>query len=488
MEALPIVLDHLLHPVTAVIISVTAVLFFGEIIPQAICSKHGLLIGRLMAWPVRILMLLTFPISWPISKLLDFVLGGEHSTLFRRSQLKALVSIHGHDEGFGGRLSKDEISIINGALDLTRKKAFMSMTPINKVFMLSTDQILDQATIDLMMSSKPYSRLPIYRGDDKKDILGLILVKEVLEYVTKYPNSLVSSLRIRPLPHLSASTPMYELLKLFRTGRAHMALLTQPLDDENGHQDDQGLDGNSPLLGAAGNTSHMPKQPSTPSKQVKLSALPPAELEMELQRRQERSPDRPLIDIDGHSTRDTIIDIKAEIDNSQALAGAPSPFGGIRTQISGLFGQGNASLIGGTDVASARGSDGDDDIDEMVPVPLIAKPGEPIGIITIEDVIEELMGFEVLDETDRFVDNEQMVTVEEARSEGDLTEAMKVVMALAERAMSAVVKTLNFAHHESSPRDGKKSTCAENRDLERRSAILHAAAIKKVSSSRMSVD
>lgn len=27
----------------------------------------------------------------------------------------------------------------------------------------------------------------------------------------------------------------------------------------------------------------------------------------------------------------------------------------------------------------------------MLPVPMIAAPGEPIGIITIEDVIEELM-------------------------------------------------------------------------------------------------
>ena len=30
-------------------------------------------------------------------------------------------------------------------------------------------------------------------------------------------------------------------------------------------------------------------------------------------------------------------------------------------------------------------------MDDLVPVPLIALPGEPIGIITIEDVIEELM-------------------------------------------------------------------------------------------------
>lgn len=37
MEALPIFLDALVPSFYAVLISVTAVLFFGEIIPQAIC-------------------------------------------------------------------------------------------------------------------------------------------------------------------------------------------------------------------------------------------------------------------------------------------------------------------------------------------------------------------------------------------------------------------------------------------------------------------
>jgi hypothetical protein len=39
MEALPLVLDRLADPLTAVLISVTVVLVFGEIVPQAVCSR-----------------------------------------------------------------------------------------------------------------------------------------------------------------------------------------------------------------------------------------------------------------------------------------------------------------------------------------------------------------------------------------------------------------------------------------------------------------
>jgi hypothetical protein len=54
---------------------------------------------------------------------------------FRRAQLKALVGLHSSDEGLGGTLSADEISIITGALDLTSKTAWAAMTPLDKVRM-----------------------------------------------------------------------------------------------------------------------------------------------------------------------------------------------------------------------------------------------------------------------------------------------------------------------------------------------------------------
>lgn len=227
-EALPLFLDRLADPFTAVLVSVTVVLIFGEIIPQAVCSRYGLLVGAYSAWFVNLLMIITLPLSWPIAKLLDLLLGSEHSALFRRSQLKALVDVHGHTAGFGGTLSKEEIHIISGALDLTQKTAMESMTPLDKVFMISADDRLDERALHNILLSG-HSRIPVHRHGNRKDIIGIILSKELV-LVNPEDQKRARDLCTRDLPRLHASTPMYDMLQLFETGRGHMALLVRPTD------------------------------------------------------------------------------------------------------------------------------------------------------------------------------------------------------------------------------------------------------------------
>lgn len=55
------------------------VLFAGEIIPQALCKSYALLIGNYCAGMVRVLCYAVGIISWPVSKVLDYVLGNEHT-------------------------------------------------------------------------------------------------------------------------------------------------------------------------------------------------------------------------------------------------------------------------------------------------------------------------------------------------------------------------------------------------------------------------
>ncbi|KAG2489018.1 hypothetical protein HYH03_012456 [Edaphochlamys debaryana] len=241
-EALPLFIDRLANPVAAVLLSVSVVLVFGEIIPQAVCSRYGLKVGAYSAWFVRLLMCLCSPVAWPIGKLLDFLLGPDHTALFRRAQLKALVDLHGSGAGFGGTLSEDEVHVIRGALDLTNKVASKSMTPLDKVFMLSTEDRLDERTLQAILMSG-HSRIPVHRESNRKALIGLILVKELV-LINPADMLPVSSLRLRELPRLAADTPMYDMLKLFETGKSHMAALTsQPGQGQGGGP---GEDGASP--------------------------------------------------------------------------------------------------------------------------------------------------------------------------------------------------------------------------------------------------
>nr|POE79171.1 duf21 domain-containing protein [Quercus suber] len=97
METLPIFLDHLVTAWGAILISVTLILLFGEIIPQSVCSRYGLAIGAAVAPVVRVLVFICFPVAYPISKLLDYLLGHGHVALFRRAELKTLVNMHGNE-------------------------------------------------------------------------------------------------------------------------------------------------------------------------------------------------------------------------------------------------------------------------------------------------------------------------------------------------------------------------------------------------------
>jgi CBS domain containing-hemolysin-like protein len=78
MQALPIFLDRMFNEWVAVILSVTFVLAFGEVMPQAICSRFGLAVGANMVWLVKILMWICFPVAYPVGLVISFPVDISH--------------------------------------------------------------------------------------------------------------------------------------------------------------------------------------------------------------------------------------------------------------------------------------------------------------------------------------------------------------------------------------------------------------------------
>lgn len=75
----------------AVIFSTIGIVILGEIIPQAICARHGLCIGAKTIWITKFFMVVTGAVSYPISKLLDVILGKELGQVYSRAKLEMLV-------------------------------------------------------------------------------------------------------------------------------------------------------------------------------------------------------------------------------------------------------------------------------------------------------------------------------------------------------------------------------------------------------------
>jgi len=230
MECLPLLLDRLLNPIAAIIISVSAILVFSEILPQALCKKYGLQIGASLAWLVHIMLFITWPVSYPAGKVLDWSLGSHGKAFFRRAELKEFVTLHGEAPEEQGAtesvLTTEECQVIHGALDMANKTAVTVMTPLEKIFSIPSEAPFDRILLQQIIESG-HSRVPVYDStteNDPRNIIGLILVKELLMYE---PNGSlkVKDCTVRSIDFLVAETPLYAVMQLFQMKRRHMAVV-----------------------------------------------------------------------------------------------------------------------------------------------------------------------------------------------------------------------------------------------------------------------
>ena len=131
-EAMPIVLDKLVNEVVAIVISVTVLLFFGEIIPQALCTgPNQMKIASILAPFTNCLMYVTYPLSYPIAKLMDYLIGVHGKNRFCDSDLKSIIELHVKE--MTSNVSANQIGFFTGSLDIMNKKIGELILPIDKV-------------------------------------------------------------------------------------------------------------------------------------------------------------------------------------------------------------------------------------------------------------------------------------------------------------------------------------------------------------------
>lgn len=230
-STLTILLDEVLPGgIYAVIASTLSIVIFGEIIPQAICSRHGLVIG---AWTIPLtltFMVLTFPLSFPLSLILNLILGKEVGAVYNRDQLLKLLDVtqDHHD------LVEDEVKIISGVLAYKEKLAEKVMTKFEDVYFVSVESVLDFKLMRDIYDSG-FSRIPIYEGE-RNNIVGLLYVRD-LAFVDPDDQTTVHAhmeFYKHELQFVWHDTKLGELMKVFVSGKCHIAIVQMVNNETEG--------------------------------------------------------------------------------------------------------------------------------------------------------------------------------------------------------------------------------------------------------------
>ncbi|XP_077425956.1 metal transporter CNNM1-like [Vanacampus margaritifer] len=202
----------------------------GEILPHSAASRHGLAMAARSIWLTRLLMVLSFPVSYPLSKLLDLILHQEISNFYTREKLLEMLRVTDpyHD------LLKEELNIIQGALELRSKTVEDVLTPLGDCFMLAADALLDFNTMTEVLQSG-YTRIPVYR-DARANIVDVLFVKD-LAFVDPddcTPLQTVTRFYRRPLHCVFSDTTLDAMLEDFKKGKSHLAIVQRVNNEGEG--------------------------------------------------------------------------------------------------------------------------------------------------------------------------------------------------------------------------------------------------------------
>jgi metal transporter CNNM len=173
------------------------------------------------------------PVAYPTALMLDWILGEDHGTVYKKAGLKTLVTLH---KSLGpspsDRLNQDEVTIISAVLDLKDKPVGSIMTPIKDVFTMSSDTVLDEATMDKILSAG-YSRIPIHAPGEPTNFVGMLLVKILITYDPEDCKK-VGEFPLATLPETREETSCLDIVNFFQEGKSHMVLVSEAPGENHG--------------------------------------------------------------------------------------------------------------------------------------------------------------------------------------------------------------------------------------------------------------
>lgn len=197
---------------------------FGELMPKSLAIRQSEKVSLWTAVPLYGFYWVMYPVISFLNGCSNFFLRmfglaevhlGEH--LYSSDEIMFLLNTSQQH----GELSKDEVDIIEHTMDLANLNVTEVMRSAEEMIMIdisqSTEQIMD------LMTQHRYTRYPVY-DPDKKEVIGIIHVKDVLPMIYQQHITDLRTL-IRPILKITRQIPALDVLRQFREGMPHFALV-----------------------------------------------------------------------------------------------------------------------------------------------------------------------------------------------------------------------------------------------------------------------
>ncbi len=197
----------------------------GELMPKSLAIRQAEKISLWTVVPLRAFYWLMYPAIWLFNNCSNFLLkklglAATHqgADSYSSEEIKILL----HSSHLHGELTQEEVKIIEHTLDFADLKVTELMRPRVEMVMLDIKEPVDSIMKTLMHHR--YSRYPVY-DPETQHVLGMIHVKDILP--TLYLQGEIKELKsfIRPILKVSNNELAVDLLRKFREGSPHFALV-----------------------------------------------------------------------------------------------------------------------------------------------------------------------------------------------------------------------------------------------------------------------
>jgi len=201
----------------------------GEQAPKSMAIRRPERVALLAAVPLVAFRYLAYPFIWVLNassllilKALRVDFGDDGDEAHSADELRqVLASSHLH-----GEIGKVERDILTRTLDLRELSVGDLMRPASEMVVLDLTAAWDENLARIEQHG--YSRYPAVEGD-RNDVAGLVLVKDL--WAAQRKGATLADLRphLREIPTVHRDTKAFELLRMFREGQPHFAVIDDDL-------------------------------------------------------------------------------------------------------------------------------------------------------------------------------------------------------------------------------------------------------------------